>query len=117
MLSVAIEIGGTFTDLVLCKDGQVDVSIKVPSTPKAPADGALAALDALGVDPATVGILLHGSTVATNAVLERKGAPSALLVTEGFRDLLEIQREERFDLYDLQYRKPTPLVARDQVIP
>ncbi len=116
MINVGIEIGGTFTDLVVVDDGRVVVAVKVPSTPRQPAQGALAALDACKVDPETIDVLVHGSTVATNAVLERKGAAVVCLFTEGFRDLLEIQREERKNPYDLQYQKSRPLVARNRIV-
>lgn len=117
MITVAVEIGGTFTDLVMAQDGRVVRTIKVPSTPKTPDEGALAAVGALALPLDEIGVLVHGSTVATNAVLERKGAPTVCLFTEGFRDILEIQREERENLYDLHYRKPPPLVSRDRVVP
>lgn len=117
MITVAVEIGGTFTDLVLAENGNVLDTIKVPSTPGEPDQGALTAIDALGLPADQIEVLIHGSTVATNAVLERKGANTICLFTEGFRDVLEIQREERENLYDLHYRKPQPLVPRDRVVP
>ena len=117
MITVAVEIGGTFTDLVMAAEGRIVRTVKVPSTPRTPERGALAALDALDLPLEAIRVLVHGSTVATNAVLERKGASTIFLVTEGFRDILEIQREERENLYDLHYRKPLPLVSRDRVVP
>ena len=77
-----------------------------------PHRGAIAALDESGLAMETVGDLVHGSTVATNAVLERKGARVAFLTTEGFRDILALQRQSRRSIYDIHYRKPTPVVPR-----
>ena len=108
---VGIEVGGTFTDLVAFEDGGVRIA-KVPSTPSAPHRGAIAALDQSGLALDTTGDLVHGSTVATNAVLERKGARVAFLATEGFQDLLILQRQSRRSIYDIHYRKPEPVVAR-----
>ena len=108
---VGVEVGGTFTDLVAFEDGGVRIT-KVPSTPAEPHRGAIAALDASGVVLGRTGDLVHGSTVATNAVLERKGARVAFLATEGFRDILELQRQSRRSIYDIHYRKPAPVVAR-----
>ncbi|MHA6346364.1 hydantoinase/oxoprolinase family protein [Roseivivax sp. CAU 1761] len=113
-MRVGIEVGGTFTDIVSVEDGALRVA-KVPSTPHAPDIGALNALAALALDPAEIADLVHGSTVATNAVLERKGVRVALLVTEGTRDILALQRHDRRAIYDLQYRKPAPIVTRDAV--
>ena len=106
-----VEVGGTFTDLVYVRDGEIIVA-KAPSTPSSPDKGALAALAKGGVDLATLDELAHGSTVATNAILERKGARVALIVTAGFRDLLLLQRHQRRRIYDLNYEKPAPVVRR-----
>ena len=108
---VGVEVGGTFTDLVAFEDGGVHIT-KVPSTPSAPHRGAIAALDESGLSLPATGDLVHGSTVATNAVLERKGARVAFLATEGFRDLLFLQRQSRRSIYDIHYRKPEPVVPR-----
>ena len=113
-MRVGIEVGGTFTDLVAIADGEVLIS-KVPSTPADPHEGALEATRAGAIDLAKVQDLVHGSTVATNAILERKGARIAFLVTRGFRDLLLLQRHNRRNIYDLAYAKPEPVVARDHV--
>jgi N-methylhydantoinase A len=113
-MRVGVEVGGTFTDLVAIHDGKVNVA-KVPSVPSRPDEGAMAALEAAGLDLARVDDLVHGSTVATNAILERKGARVAFLVTEGFRDILFLQRHLRRQIYDLFYRKPEPVVARADV--
>ncbi|MGH3758941.1 hydantoinase/oxoprolinase family protein [Actinophytocola sp.] len=113
---VGVDIGGTFTDIVLVRpDGQVDV-VKVRSTTDdysvAIRDGIGELLARLDLPPETISQLNHGTTVATNAVLEGKGARTALLTTEGFRDVLEIGRIQAARLYDLQYDKPPPLVQR-----
>ena len=108
---VGVEVGGTFTDLVAFEAGGVRIA-KVPSTPSEPHRGAIAALDQSGLAMDTTDDLVHGSTVATNAVLERKGARVAFLATEGFRDVLELQRQSRRSIYDIHYRKPAPVVPR-----
>ena len=108
---VGVEVGGTFTDLVAFEADGVRIT-KVPSTPSEPHRGAIAALDESGLAMDTAGDLVHGSTVATNAVLERKGARVAFLATEGFRDVLALQRQSRRSIYDIHYRKPAPVVSR-----
>jgi N-methylhydantoinase A len=108
--SIGIDVGGTFTDGVLLSDGELKVA-KVPTRPGEEWRSVLEAVDALGGDLASVS-LRHGTTVVTNAVLERKGARTALVTTRGHRDVLEIQRAVRTDLYDLQADKPEPLVPR-----
>ena len=108
---MGIEVGGTFTDLVAIDQGRVTVA-KVPSTPARPDEGALSSLDAAGIELSAVEDLVHGSTVATNAILERKGARVAFFVTKGFRDLLLLQRHDRKRIYDLFYQKPKPVVGR-----
>jgi N-methylhydantoinase A len=110
-MRVGVEVGGTFTDLVAVEDGRVIVT-KVPSTPRSPDIGAFAALTAAGIDLSRIEDLGHGSTVATNAVLERKGAAVAFVATRGFRDLLFMQRHDRRNIYDLFYAKPAPPVRR-----
>lgn len=110
-MRVGVEVGGTFTDLVAVEGGKVVVT-KVPSTPRSPDIGAFAALTASGIDIARIEDLGHGSTVATNAVLERKGATVAFVATAGFRDLLFMQRHDRRNIYDLFYAKPAPPVRR-----
>ena len=107
---VGVEVGGTFTDLVAFEADGVHIT-KVPSTPSAPHRGAIAALDESGLTMDAAGDLVHGSTVATNAVLERKGARVAFLATEGFRDVLALQRQSRRSIYDIHYRKPAPVVS------
>lgn len=108
---VGVDIGGTFTDFVVVREGALTI-YKVPSTPADPSEAFLRGLDALSVRlPAR---LVHGSTVATNAVLERKGARAALLTTEGFRDVLEIGRQTRLQLYSLTPTKHVPLIPRER---
>ncbi len=110
---VGVDVGGTFTDLVYCHAGTTR-SLKVPSTPRQE-EGLLAAVDALEdeLGPRVVlRRLVHGTTVATNAVLEESWAATALLTTEGFRDVLEIGRQDRPSLYDLFARRPRPVVPR-----
>ncbi len=104
-MRVGVDTGGTFTDLV-AEDGRV---VKVSSTPRAPADAVRQALASL---PAPASVLAHGTTVATNALLERRGPPVALLTTVGFADVLEIARQTRPALYDLHVDRPPPLVDR-----
>src|SRR3954467_4396350 len=110
-MRVGIEVGGTFTDLVAVEGGEVRI-IKVPSTPRSPDIGAFNALTAAGIAPGAVTDLVHGSTVATNAILERRGAPIAFVATKGFRDILFMQRHDRRNIYDLYYAKPAPAVRR-----
>ncbi len=106
---VGVDIGGTFTDLVLSEDGRLRIH-KLLSTPRNPAEAMLNGLQAVG---AVAGARVsHGSTVATNAILERKGARTALITTSGFRDLLFIGRQNRPVLYALQPQLPPPLIPR-----
>jgi N-methylhydantoinase A len=108
---VGIDVGGTFTDLVVLTGDKVR-TIKVPTT-RNQADGVLVALDQVDLVPAAVDAVAHGTTIATNALLERRGARTGLITTEGFRDLIEIARQNRAALYDLTARHPSPLVSRD----
>ncbi len=114
-MRIGIEIGGTFTDLVAVSDAGVQV-VKVLSTPAAPEAGVFDALDRLGRAVDGADTLVHGSTVATNALLERKGGRTALVTTKGFRDILELQRELKSRNYDLGYARTHPLVPRERVI-
>ena len=113
---LAVDIGGTFTDLALEWDGR-RTSVKVLTTPRAPEQGVLTGIKDMlklsGVMPADLGLIIHGTTLATNAIIERKGAKTALVVTDGFRDSIEMAFEHRFEQYDIFMRKPPPLVARD----
>jgi len=110
-MRVGVEVGGTFTDLVRIEDGNLRVA-KVPSTPGSPDKGALNAIAAAEIEHAAIADLVHGSTVATNAVLERKGAKVCFFTTKGARDLLLLQRHDKTAIYDLHYVKPAPVAAR-----
>jgi N-methylhydantoinase A len=113
---LAVDIGGTFTDLCLDWNGK-RTSVKVLTTPRAPEEGVLTGVTDIlklsGVKPGDLGIIIHGTTLATNAIIERKGAKTALVVTEGFRDSIEMAFEHRFEQYDIFMMKPPPLVARE----
>jgi N-methylhydantoinase A len=112
---LGVDVGGTFTDVVVDDGERVAVS-KVPSTPGDQAEGVLDGLATLEVDLTTVGRFVHGTTVATNALLERRGARTVLVTTEGFRDLLEIGRQNRPSLYDLFADRPPPIVPGGLVV-
>ena len=114
-MRVGIEVGGTFTDLIALDGDDVRVT-KVPSVPRSPEEGVFAALAAADIPLARITDLVHGSTVATNAVLERKGGLTAFVTTAGFRDLLLIQRQDRPKIYTLSYQKPAAVVERRDVI-
>ena len=117
---LAVDIGGTFTDLALEHDGRRS-TIKVLTTPAAPEQGVMAGvrdiLQTSGVAAADIGIVIHGTTLATNAVIERKGARTALLTTQGFRDVIAMGNESRYDQYDLNIVLPEPLVPRHLRLP
>jgi len=109
------DIGGTFTDIVLRGNGSVR-TLKVSSTPDDYSRAILSAIEeirvTLGVEPQAIDAVVHATTVATNTILEHKGARTALVTTEGFRDVLEMRRLRIPVMYDLQYDKPAPLVPR-----
>ena len=110
---VGVDIGGTFTDLVVSADGQLRIH-KLLSTPDDPAEAMLTGLRTVSADDlAEFARIAHGTTVATNAILERKGARAALITTQGFRDLLLIGRQNRPVLYALKPELPPPLIARE----
>jgi N-methylhydantoinase A len=113
---LAVDIGGTFTDLVLALPDRT-YSLKLLTTHDAPdravIEGARAILAEGGVAAASLDLVIHGTTLATNALIERKGAKTALITTQGFRDSLEIAYEHRFEQYDLYMERPEPLVSRD----
>jgi N-methylhydantoinase A len=110
---LAVDIGGTFTDLVALDTATGRVTrAKADTTPAGLDRGVLAALRRSTVPPASLEAFIHGTTVVINAVTERRGARTALVTTEGFRDVLEIGRANRPDLYNLAYRKPPPFVPR-----
>jgi N-methylhydantoinase A len=117
---LAADIGGTFTDVVLEHGGRRH-SAKVLTTPRAPEagmlDGIARVLAAAALKPADVGVLVHGTTLATNALIERKGARTALITTAGFRDVLEMGYEKRYEHYDLELELPAPLVPRELRFP
>lgn len=115
---LGVDVGGTFTDAVLISEQTGDIHIaKVPSTPKDPSIGFLTAvnqiLEKAGIRAPNVSYLVHGTTVATNALIEGKSPKTAFITTEGFRDLLEIGRQIRPSLYDVHFHKLRPLVPRD----
>ncbi len=114
---IAVDIGGTFTDVVL-EHGDSRVTVKVLTTSDAPDEGVIAGvrdvLERSPVDPSRVGLVIHGTTLATNAILERKGARTALITTDGFRDVLEVGYESRYNQYDIMIEKPRPLVPRER---
>src|SRR4051794_24484565 len=107
---LGVDVGGTFTDLVALVDGRL-VTGKVPSTPRDQSEGVMHSLEAAGIEEAVA--FAHGMTVATNALLERRGARTALVTTAGFRDVIEIGRQDRPALYALAERRPEPLVPRE----
>ena len=116
---LAVDIGGTFTDVAVEHDGACHTG-KVLTTPDDPVravlDGARLALSRAGLAPADVGTVIHGTTLATNALIERRGAAVGVIVTAGFRDILEIAYERRYDQYDLSLEKPDTLVPRERVV-
>ena len=111
-LKIGIDIGGTFTDFVLYSPSTSQIStFKILSTPDNPALAVLAGLKSLNLTgPASI---VHGSTVATNALLESRGARTALITTKGFKDILLIGRQNRPSLYDWAVKKPPPLIHPD----
>jgi len=114
-IRLAVDIGGTFTDVALdASSGRV--TVKVLTTPEAPEraviESVAAATAKAGCALCDIDLIIHGTTLATNALIERKGAATALITTEGFRDSLEIGYEDRFEQYDIQLEKPQPLVPR-----
>src|SRR6185437_238516 len=111
-------IGGTFTDLVVHDHGSGRRwGTKVLTTHADPQQGVIAGvravLDEAGIGASAVGRVVHATTLFTNALIERKGAPTGLLVTQGFRDMLENARERKYDLYDIDIDNPPPLVPRN----
>ncbi len=112
---LAVDIGGTFTDVVL-ETPNARFSTKVLTTRDAPEagvlDGIMKALKLGDMAPGQVGLIVHGTTLATNAIIERKGALTALVTTQGFRDSIEMAQENRFEQYDIFIEKPEPLVPR-----
>jgi N-methylhydantoinase A len=110
---LAIDIGGTFTDLAAVDVATGELVVTKASTTPARLDGGvMAALDRSGISTSSIDALVHGTTVVINAITERRGVPTALVTTRGFRDVLEIGRANRPDLYNLSYAKPVPFVPR-----
>ncbi|MEL6335553.1 MAG: hydantoinase/oxoprolinase family protein [Pseudomonadota bacterium] len=114
---IGADIGGTFTDIVVVDGtGQRLAVEKRPTTPDSPDEAVVAGIAALlgreGIAPGAVAHVVHGTTLFTNALIERKGAVTALITTEGFRDAVEIGREHRYDMYDLAMERPAPLAPR-----
>ena len=113
---VGVDIGGTFTDVVLERGGEAH-SVKVLTTARAPEqailDGLRQVCAAAGVAPSDVTTIIHGTTLATNALIQRRGARTALVTTKGFRDVIEMRTESRFEQYDLNLVLPEPLIARN----
>jgi N-methylhydantoinase A len=119
MIRIGVDVGGTFTDFTLHDDADGSVGFfKVPSTPHDPSEaieaGLVEMLRTFGLAASSVGYLGHGTTVATNIVIERRGARTGLLTTKGFRDVLELGRQARPSIYDYRIQKPPVLVPRDR---
>jgi N-methylhydantoinase A len=114
-MRVGVDVGGTFTDILITEEGTTEI-IKTPSTPENPDEGVVDGLQIINDDPDWelngVDFFAHGTTVATNAVLEDNWTESALITTEGFRDVLEIGRQDRPSLYDFQAEKRVPIIRR-----
>ena len=121
MTRIAFDIGGTFTDFVL-HDAANDVThtLKIPSTPDDPGQAVISGFNELlqltGTTAEALSGVLHATTIATNAILERKGAATGLITTEGFRDVLIIGRQKRYETYDLYIDKPEPLIPRQYIL-
>src|SRR5262247_477230 len=112
-IRLAADIGGTFTDIAVFDEHSGALTFgKALSTPQRLVDGINKGVEKAGSDYGSAGLFLHGSTVAINTILERTGAKTALLITEGFRDIYEIGRINRPDAYNLFFRKHVPLVER-----
>ena len=109
---LGVDVGGTFTDVVVLSGGRL-ITAKVPSTPSDQSEGVMAGFEAAELGAGEVAAFAHGMTVATNALLERRGARLALVTTEGFRDVIEIGRQNRPSLYDLTRDRPPALVPRE----
>jgi N-methylhydantoinase A len=114
-IRMGVDIGGTFTDVVLEKDG-TPYSVKVLTTYTAPENAIIDAMHQVcakaNINPNQIEQIIHGTTLATNALIERRGAKTALITTEGFRDVIEMRTESRFEQYDLNLNLPEPLLPR-----
>ena len=117
-LRISADIGGTFTDIAFLGNDGVLITRKIPSTPddyaRAVVLGIIELINEIGEPPESFSEVLHGCTVATNAILESKGAKTALITTKGFRDILEMRRIRMPILYDPLYIKPVPLIPRER---
>ncbi|MGJ5202895.1 hydantoinase/oxoprolinase family protein [Bradyrhizobium sp. HKCCYLR20261] len=118
---IGVDIGGTFTDFVLVNDGSgVASTYKQLTTPHDPSEAVIAGVlqitAAAGINLSDVTAIVHGTTLVTNAIIERRGCRTGMLVTKGFKDSLDIGRESRYDLYDLRLEYPEPLVTRQRRI-
>ena len=118
---LAVDIGGTFTDVVLELPTGERLTTKLLTTYDHPGravlEGITTVLGRAGVAPSEIGLIIHGTTLATNALIERRGANTALLTTEGHRDALEMAHEDRFEQYDINIDRPIPLVPRHLRLP
>src|ERR1700686_4732474 len=112
-IRIGIDTGGTFTDFVVARGSRL-TAFKAPSTPHNPAEAILSGISRILADAEAASFeIVHGTTVATNALLERRGARTALITTEGFEDVIEIGRQARPDLYNLMVTRRAPLVPRE----
>ncbi|MGB2464543.1 MAG: hydantoinase/oxoprolinase N-terminal domain-containing protein, partial [Candidatus Puniceispirillaceae bacterium] len=113
---LGVDIGGTFTDLVLESSNGVQASTKVLTTYDTPEDAIITGLQTVckqvTIQPDKISQIIHGTTLATNALIERRGAKTALITTQGFRDVIEMRTESRFEQYDLNLTLPAPLLTR-----
>ena len=118
---LAVDIGGTFTDVVLELPTSERITTKLLTTYDHPGravlEGITTVMDRAGIAPSDIGLIIHGTTLATNALIERRGANTALLTTEGHRDALEMAHEDRFEQYDINIDRPVPLVPRHLRLP
>lgn len=114
---IAVDIGGTFTDIALELPDKELITTKLLTTHRHPGEAVLAGIDKVinvaKLSPGQIGLIIHGTTLATNALIERRGARTALLTTEGHRDAVEMAREDRFEQYDINIDRPAPLVPRN----
>ena len=115
-IRLSVDIGGTFTDVVLDK-GDALISTKVLTTHQTPENAIIEGMSDVckksGVNPEQISQIIHGTTLATNALIERRGAKTALITTKGFRDVIEMRTESRFEQYDLNLTLPDPLLPRN----
>src|SRR5215469_16115466 len=119
-IRLGADIGGTFTDIVLDLHGRI-FSTKLLTSYSAPEQPILDGIEIVardaGIRTSDIGLVIHGTTLATNALIERRGARTAFVTTEGYRDVIEMRTESRFDQYDLDIVLPTPLIARHDRFP